>query len=882
MLKSKSFAKKTIVGLLSATLLVPTHAIFASELGSSQSISATAASTIFKELGPVEELGRPIAQLTVFDGVGGKYNGDDYLYITSTGKPAVFNVYNITTGVVEHSIEIPGGATVWAQQIDPLTGDVYIASTGEKTLFRYKPGTSIIETVATGGNIKGQIWALTADDEGNIYGGMYQPGGIIKYNPETNQVEDWGTIKEGHDYVRSIAYHDGYIYAGLGARGGLVKIDKNDPTNKVEIPLKQLAAQKEGEDHPFLYSLDARGNYLFAHFQGNNHASYMIYDLVDEAWLDIEMKVAPGLQVSEVKDNKVYFNSENEVVYFDMDTEEVISTDIENPSSFRAGFWAQPQGYDHDVLVNVAYGGSVIYIDIENQTRVVESPMFLGGGLDIHTLETGEDGKLYMTGYTGAIGKAYDPANNAWQQFGMGQSESIGVSGSKVYFGEYPHAQIYMLDTADSSMEKPVKILEVGEQQDRPYVNTFGDGYAFFGHIPTYGENGGALAIFEEENPEETLRVYRNIVQDQSIVGLAYKDGIIYGSTSVHGGLDSKIITDPAKLFTFDVETGEKLDEWELDIPGYNGYISFISGLTFDEDGLLWAVANGYIVAINPETKEIVKYKGVFPDVSNYGKWRPVHVRFHDGVIYTDMYGQMVLVDPNTMEHNDLGISTVLFSLDQEGSLYYAQGATLYKRTVTDMEFIPAGKLNMSAPNRVGLSDEFSVKINTVNAYSLNSGDVKISFDSSLLEVVSVEAGSALAENAFVTYKTSGDELQILFSETGASSGVNGNVEVLDITFRAKGEISTAIFTLQADSAVGATHVISSNLLYPLGEAKLATTLIRDTLDVTGDGEVTISDLIATSKRVGTNQLQYDVNLDGVVDELDVQAISLRLLADRK
>ena len=865
--------KKVLLLVLTFLILIPAQSIFASQ-------SITSSSSVYKEIGPAENLGRPIAQLTVFDGAGGTYNGNDYLYLTSSGTPAVFNVYNVTTDTVEHSIEIPEGATVWALTVEPLTGHVYIATTSEKSLLRYIPGTSTLQTIAVGGNIKGQVWSLTTDDQGNIYGGQFSPGAIFQYNPTTNQVVDWGTIKQGHEYVRSIAYHDGFIYAGLGAVGGIVKIDKDNPSNRVDIPLKKLAGLGESENPPFVYSLDVRGNYLFAHLQGNNHASYIIYDLVEGEWLNLEATVAPGLTVSEIKDNKVYFNSNGEVVYFDMTTETITSTGIANPSSFRTAFWANAKGYTEEVLVNVAYNGSVVLFDMTNQTRHVMTPMFLGGGLDIHTLERGNDGKLYMTGYTGSVSKAYDPATQTWQQFTMGQSESIGVSGENIYFGEYPHAKIFRLNQNDVGSANPQLILEIGEEQDRPYVNTFGDGYAFFGHIPTYTKNGGALAIFEESDPQGTLRVFRNIVQDQSIVGLAYKDGIIYGSTSVHGGLDSATITDSAKMFTFDVATGQKLDEWELNIPNYSGYISFISGLTFDENGLLWVVANGHILAIDPATKEIVKHQAIYPEVSNYGKWRPVHVRFHDGLIYTDIYGKLVIVNPNTMEYNDLGISTVLFTLDTQGNLYYAQGATLYKRTVSEMLYIPAGEVEIKSPMRVNPNETFTVSIDAKQAQRLNSGDLRVSFNNDVVELLDIALGSALAANTYLNYNVQGNQVRILFSEIGNSSGVTGQGSLLTLSFKAKDSISSASFILESTSTIGAVHTIESGILYPIGDAQVVTMLIRNGFDVTGDGLITISDVIAISKRIGERNSNYDINLDGVIDEKDVRLVSTHLLAE--
>lgn len=65
--------------------------------------------------------------------------------------------------------------------------------------------------------------------------------------------------------------------------------------------------------------------------------------------------------------------------------------------------------------------------------------------------------------------------------------------------------------------------------------------------------------------------VYRDIVKDQSIFGLAYHDGKIYGGTSLVGGLGISPTETQAKLFVFDVAKREKIAEFTPMIPGLEG-----------------------------------------------------------------------------------------------------------------------------------------------------------------------------------------------------------------------------------------------------------------------------------------------------------------------
>ena len=74
-----------------------------------------------------------------------------------------------------------------------------------------------------------QFWSSTTDEEGNVYIGTYKEGEgkIFKYDVSLNKFVDFGKIDDEGDssYVRSLAYYDGYIYAGLGVTGSVYKIN---------------------------------------------------------------------------------------------------------------------------------------------------------------------------------------------------------------------------------------------------------------------------------------------------------------------------------------------------------------------------------------------------------------------------------------------------------------------------------------------------------------------------------------------------------------------------------------------------------------------------------------------------------------------------------
>ena len=99
-------------------------------------------------------------------------------------------------------------------------------------------------------------------------------------------------------------------------------------------------------------------------------------------------------------------------------------------------------------------------------------------------------------------------------------------------------------------------------------------------------------------------------------------------------------------MFVWDIAGKKKITEFEVKLPGL-GKPPMISGLTFDDEGLLWGAVDGFIFAMDPDTYEIVKHKNIYPNIDNRGMWSPVHIHFgDDGLLYTDIGGKLAVVDP--------------------------------------------------------------------------------------------------------------------------------------------------------------------------------------------------------------------------------------------
>ena len=666
----------TVTAALSAALLLP--------LASPSDVRAAEA-VVPRTFSAPEDIGTMVTAPAVMDSAYGVEDGKRVMYTTVTGNPnvadnpAYFNVVDLEDYRLIRSLPLHGGGQTWAHLVD-ASGHVYVASAG--TLYRYSP---VAKTVTTLGSPTGAtaLYGLTVDERGVVYGGTYPTGEIYKYDPAAGKISSYGRLSAGKDYVRSLAYVNGSLYAGTGAVGELYRIDPATGA-KTLIPFPENAGFTPGSA-PTVYAMNAVRDLLFIHMSSSH---LLIYDTASGAWLPDVVSNYRGMYASPELDGKTYFVANDRFYAFDLDTRTATPTGAKFGSYFRKGTWVEVQG-DPELpgpsLVTILYNGAVVLANFT--TNVVKSwdPVVPGTPVSIQSLEFGPDGLLYSTGYQGTYGARYNIETGAKELFSMGQAEGMTPYGNKMIFGEYPAAHIHELDTT-LPLERgvnPREIHEIGYAQDRPFALTTGDGMLFAGTIPKLGELGGAISVYDGTSWE----TFVDVVQDQSIMGLAYRDGKLYGSTTVWGGLNAEPTATEAKMFVWDVAAKRKIAEFTPAIQQAGGVApKAIGGLSFGPDGLLWGAAYGTIFAMNPDTYEIVKQKEVIATDWVFGHyWVPVKLRWDpEGILYTTLGSRIVAIDPSTMAHTVIpGTQTNLMVLGPDGNLYYNTASMLKKITVS-------------------------------------------------------------------------------------------------------------------------------------------------------------------------------------------------------
>ncbi|MEF2243594.1 MULTISPECIES: cohesin domain-containing protein [unclassified Paenibacillus] len=852
----------------------------------------------------------PITKAGISGAVVGEEEGRPVYYTTVNAELALFQVVDIKTDTLLYSLPMKGVQQAWAHAIAP-DGTVYIGGirTSGQTkgiLWSYSPKTHQLEEIGEPISSEKSIWSLTTDDKGNVYGGTFQSGKVFKYDPVAKKFTDYGTMVAGQEYVRSIAYHDGYIYAGIGTVGDVIKLGVTDATKgtkesigaKVPELLGVTAAQV-----PFAYDMAVVNDYLLVKFQGGDILTLLFYDLKNKQWLEHKLgkSTENGGTGSGVfsfaqlvtRDNKLYLPANGHLTELDLTTFKATPL-IKYGTSLRGAAWVQfddLEGYPGMSLVSMKANGDIAVFNVDAKTVYNKLSVLEGAPNPIHNIEVGPDGNLYMSAYPAGLGAVYNPRTGQRKNLVMEQAEGMIAYGKDMYLGIYPGGHVYKID---STLSTPVatEVFTIGEEQDRPYVMKVMDDKIIIGTIPGYGELGGALTIFDPATGKH--EVFRNIVQNQSIVGLAYKDGYIYGSTTIHGGLGITASEKSAKMFVWDVANKRKVTEFSLNIPGLSNP-AMISGLTVGPDGNIWGGVSGTLFKLDPVNYEVIDYKTIYPDVSSsYGMWRPYHSYWgKDGLLYMDLADRITVINPKNMDFvrlfkDSMEVKFMTLAEDANGNenIYFADATdmgSLQMIAVSDVQYEHAGKLKLTGPASAKVNDTITVNLELDQANKLYGFKAKLNIDPALWEIKSITGSDQWNAEGFLTWTAQDSEITIVGTQLKNKS-FDGNIAAARLELVAKkNDVNARLTVLSTSETIridgdmtGVTHRqgTDSSLIVRVGTP--------NDKDINWDGKIDIEDLAMLAGYIGAkvddSNRYMDFNGDGQIDISDLGLLGLEAL----
>lgn len=601
------------------------------------------------------------------------HSGMEMVYTVVRGNPAHLLGYRLSDHKLVTDQQLPGTDGAWDLAV---SSDGWLYIPGAKgRLYRHLPGTQQVEDLGIVLPGETTIWNLAAGKNGEMFGATYPGCRVFRYHPQDGFTDAGkGPLVEGENYVRSLVYYSatGKLFAGVGSHADLIELDPADGSKRSILP-----AQFKGKE--FVYGLEILedlpgGDRLLALITGGSFT--LVYNLKTHKF-EYEIKEMDMKAVSQPDAEKRFYYTLRSGIY---------SRKVHQPET-------EPVKYAGDVgsanamllrnnhLYILNSDAEVIVMDVESKEVKRHKLTVPGQPIAIQSIMKGPDGRIWSGGYLAGGHAAYDPRTTGTVSYpGLHQTEGMTFKDKKIYFGIYPHGQYYEYDTEktwDIRAGNPKFLGQfTGQSRSFAVLNETESGKIFFGMVPEYGRLGGDLVSYDTRSAE--LKTHGMLSQDQSVVSLAYANGLLWAGTSVSGGLGIRPSTEEAKLISWDVRKQEAITE-QVPVPGAKAITAMIIG----PDKNIWGMAGGTLFIFDPVQKKVLLTKVLYPSpplISHV--WRDAFLILHpSGMIYGTGNNQLFRIDPRNMEFQPLLSPASLLAMDDMGRIYFHRSAELWQYT---------------------------------------------------------------------------------------------------------------------------------------------------------------------------------------------------------
>lgn len=834
-----------------------------------------------------QDLGVQIRKATLMRGDYGKDgDGRDVLYTVAAGAPSVFNIIDIETEKVIKSMPLDNTSGAWSVKVSE-DGSVYLGAYNLGLLYRYIPQTGELKNLGHPLPSKDSVlYPMASGKNGKMYGGTYPTGSLYEYDPVTNKFTDYGTMaytSSGERWTRVVVYdsENNKIYAGVGNQPRLVEYDLATGAKRDLLP-------PQYNNIISVYDLNLEGGKLFARKEANHSNEMFVLnaktgELVQMTNGDTGEKVydfpnySRGVSPKSPIENKVYFAGEKGMLYsYDLDTDTVKSLGVSVDGAIIGYGFVQlkEEGFPGYSLVGLTgNNGKMFKYNLQTGKVKLTDVNVPAEPVNIHDIEKGPDGKIYTSGYLqGNLGVYTPSTGQSFYLNGISQIEGMTTIGNKMYFGTYPDAKIYEYDLSkpwnrdNADKLNPALLFSLKENpdipgytlQDRPFGMAGSEemNKLFVGTVPKNSLLGGVLAVYDL-NTRGNPQVYWNLVPGQSILSLVYKDGKLYGGTSIYGGQGGTPTANEAVLFVWDVAKGEKVFE-TVPVPGKKS----ITALHVGPDGNIWGLANGALFIFDPVQQKVIYSKDEFPDAA--GRWIDGSMETGtDGNVYATVGGRFFKVDAATKAVTVLATQARKLAQDDFGNFYLytdPESPNLYKYTDPQLIVKLTGAELTVAKTSLTVGDQIPLSIKGILEKGRTTSDLAgaaITYTVSQPDAVKIDNGiieakragsvriSATVTMGQVSVQSNVIELEISPATTVDKSALQAKIaEAEAIKPDGYTKESYAVLTEKLDAAktvmanADATEEEVSAALNALDEAVRGLQLVHDVPGSSPDGDI--------------------------------------------
>lgn len=540
------------------------------------------------------------------------------------------------TGEVRQFNAPEGCQGPWAM-ITGKDGRVYIgtceAPDHPGSILRLDPSKpdAAIELIGRPAESETYIWQFANGTDGKVYACTYPQAKLVSYDPATGELADCGRMDDQEQYAREIAAgDDGWVYTGIGmVRGNLVGYNTATGEHKGMLP--------DAEREPGSGTL----------YRGSDGK---VYGRVGAQWY----RLWEG-EATKVADKE------------------------------RAGK-EQMVLADGRVLADSGIHDYYELLDPKTGEKTLYKPKYRGDGSQVFVVGQGPKGLIFGGSAVPLSMWQYDPATGQSEDLGNptdteGEIYSILAWGDDVYVCAYGGAYLSRYtpgkpwDYGHTPDNNPFGIGYVGDGHLRPRAMVPGpDEMIYIGSLPPYGQLGGAMAVFDPRQ-SKVVENYRNLIQDQSIVALAWdrKTGYVIGGSSLWGGGGSTPAAKDVVFFAWDSQRKQKV--WEITpVPGDDNTqaVCVVDGKAF-----LTTRLSQRLTVVDTATGEVLHQSKVelgYPMDISLGEYK--------GLIYGLTDKSLITIDPGTYEVKELATlptgATSGFVVNDTG-IYYGSGVHLWR-----------------------------------------------------------------------------------------------------------------------------------------------------------------------------------------------------------
>lgn len=583
-------------------------------------------------------LGIPVRDAICWGGhIGpGKTGERDTIYV-SFGQyqaPLFLLAVNPNTGQIrQFNGPLSSEMGSWGFTVDQ-ENRIYLGSYYNAHLLRFDPRTERWDDLGQpGGEKESVVCALTTGPDGRIWGGTFPSTNLFSYDPKTGKSENFGRVDAEQFYCYPTAGEDGLIYCAIQFEK--VDIVVFDPDRKSKISLIPAENRRPGRTS----LIKGKDKKIYAR----------LYTSISEQWFRIE----EGKRLVETSKSNIPLPQKS-----------------------------LPDGRQWALIDN-----RLLRIQNPLIKEEKEIPLeYEASGSCLFVVGAGPDGRVYGGTMLPLRLFVYDPQNHSLTNLGRashanGEIYSMGLLGDKLYLCSYPGARLSLYDPkrslsfGDKDDDNPRDLGPMGGEQDRPRAMVAGPhGKIYVGSYPDYGLLGGAISIYDPEKNEK--KVYRHIVQNQSIASLVYipKLDLMAAGSSIRGGGGTRPIEKEAKFILWDPKEEKKIFEVNPVLGAKT-----IRSLAATMDGVIYGITdNGKVFVFDPEKREVKK-------IFDLGFKEPREISLQlgpEGKLYGLAEEAIFLLDPKNDQISLLAKPPV--SIDSGMALlnrkiYFGSGANLWE-----------------------------------------------------------------------------------------------------------------------------------------------------------------------------------------------------------